>query len=287
MTGRRTHLPLEDRARRQVLRGLRAVRRLRGHRPPGPGTPPPLPRGWVTAPPDFVGIGAQKAGTSWWDALIHEHPDVHKVSRQPKELHFFDEYWERPFGDADAARYSRYFPRPSGGMAGEWTPSYMVDFWTPALIARAAPDARILILLRDPVDRYLSSMSHTDAMSRAPLGRQDAMGAYQRGLYTQQLRRVFAAFPRDRVLILQYERCRAEPAAELARTFRFLGLRAEQFSEEAFTQGVNVTETEKATLTADLKASLSRAYAAELAALPELAPEIDLSLWPTASITIR
>lgn len=245
-----------------------------------------MPAGWLTGPPHFVGVGAQKAGTSWWSALIHEHPDVHRVARQPKELHFFDEYWERPFGDADALRYTRYFPRPASGVAGEWTPGYMVDFWAPALIARAAPETRILILLRDPVERYRSSMAHTDSMSRAPLGRQDAMGAYQRGLYAQQLRRIFLAFPRKQVLILQYERCRADPAAEFARTVRFLGLPPVTLSRESLAQAVNVTTGERSDLPADLRAALARAYSADLAALPALAPEIDLTLWPTAAATI-
>ncbi|MEO7119075.1 MAG: sulfotransferase, partial [Candidatus Limnocylindrales bacterium] len=193
------------RLRQVAVRGARTVRRWRGHRPPGPGAPPATPSGWVTAAPDFVGIGAQKAGTSWWSALIHEHPDVHRAGSQPKELHFFDAFWETPFADLDSARYARYFPRPPGGRAGEWTPGYMIDFWTPALIAKSAPEAKILVLLRDPVERYRSSMVHTSEMSRSSLSRLDAMGAFQRGLYSQQLRRVFAAFPRDRVLILQYE----------------------------------------------------------------------------------
>ena len=264
------------------MRLLRGVRKWRGHRPPGPGAPPTVPGGWVVAPPDFVGIGAQKAGTSWWSALIHEHPDVHRTGDQPKELHFFDEYWESAFRSGDAERYARYFPRPrSGGLAGEWTPGYIIDFWTPALIRRAAPGARILVLLRDPLERYRSSMAHTDDMSRAPLGRQDAMGAYQRGLYAQQLRRVFAAFPREQVLVLQYERCRDDPAGELARTFRFLGLAPVALDASRFERPVNPTTAQKLELTPDLRRALAQAYAPDLAALPALVPDLDLERWPT------
>ncbi len=240
------------------MRLLRGVRKWRGHRPPGPGAPPQLPEGWVTAPPDFVGIGAQKAGTSWWSALIHEHPDVHRTGDQPKELHFFDEYWERAFTLADAERYARYFPRPAtGGLAGEWTPGY-IRLLDAGLIRRAAPNARILVLLRDPLERYRSSMAHTDDMSRAPLGRQDAMGAYQRGLYAQQLRRVFAAFPREQVLVLQYERCRDDPMGELARTFRFLGLDEVPLDASRFERPVNPTTARKVDLTPDLRRALAR-----------------------------
>jgi hypothetical protein len=268
-------------ARQTAIRALRAVRKVRGHKPPGPGDPPAMPDGWIVAPPDWVGIGAQKAGTSWWSALIHQHPDVHRAGRQPKELHFFDAYWERPF-DADVAHtYARYFPRPEGGIAGEWTPGYMIDFWTPALLREAAPDARVLVLLRDPLERYRSSMAHTDDMSRAPLSRNDAAGAFQRGLYAQQLRRVFAAFPREQVLLLQYERCRDDPASELARTFDFLGLPAATLPGGSFDRPVNPTTARKQELPADLRAALARAYRPDLEALPDLAPGIDVHRWPT------
>lgn len=282
VSGERRGVPLSVRARQGAVRGLRLVRKWRGHRPPGPGAPPRVPQGWVAAPPDFVGIGAQKAGTSWWSALIHEHPDVHRIGGAPKELHFFDAYWERPFTDADAGRYALYFPRPaSGGMAGEWTPGYMVDFWTPELLHRAAPRARILVLLRDPLERYRSSMAHTDDMSRAALGRQDAMGAYQRGLYAQQLRRLYACFPREQVLVLQYERCRDDPVIELARTFRFLGLREIELGADRFVRPVNPTTASKLDLPPELRRSLAEAYAPDLAALPALVPDLDLGRWPT------
>ena len=99
-----------------------------------------------------------------------------------------------------------------GGVAGEWTPGYMIDFWTPELIARAAPEARVLVLLRDPLERFRSGLTHTDDASRAALTHRDAAGAFQRGLYAQQLRRLFDAFPRERVLVQQYEACRTDPA---------------------------------------------------------------------------
>jgi len=115
----------------------------------GPGTPPEVPEGWSVGPPDFVGVGAQKAGTSWWAALIHEHPNVKRTGGVAKELHFFDRYWESGFGASDIALYASYFPRPGGALAGEWTPGYMIDFWAPELIARAAPETRVLVLLRE------------------------------------------------------------------------------------------------------------------------------------------
>jgi len=229
-----------------------------------------------------VGVGAQKAGTSWWASLVLAHPAVHHVAGVPKELHYFDRFWEQPFDDADALRYARFFPRPPGGVAGEWTPGYMIDFWIPGLIARAAPDARILVLLRDPLERFRSGLTHTDDASLRRLQKRDAGGAFQRGLYAQQLHRVFDAFPRERVLVQQYEACRADPARELARTLRFLGLAAMSLSQADFNREVNPTTARKFEPSADLRAALLAGYAPDMQELPGLVPDIDLSLWPSA-----
>jgi Sulfotransferase domain len=273
---------LKARLRRLAVRGSRAWYRWRGPRQPGPPAPPNVPDGWTVGPPHYVGVGAQKAGTSWWNRLIEAHPDVVAASGQPKELHFFDRAWEVPFGDADIERYRRYFPVPEGGVAGEWTPGYLIDFWTPELIARAAPDARILVLLRDPIERSRSGLTHQLATSRTPISHRDIQGAFQRGVYAPQLRRVLAAFPREQVFVGQYEACRAEPEAELARTYEFLGLAPHTLDPGAYRSEVNPTTSRKFELSSTLERAFLDGYAHDLEALAELLPELDLSLWPTA-----
>ena len=251
----------------------------------GPPEPPSCPTGWHVAAPDYVGVGAQKAGTSWWDSMIHQHPDVYRVGRLPKELHFFDRCWEQPFEDADRERYARYFPRPDGGIAGEWTPGYLIDFWTPELIARAAPKARVMVLLRDPIERLRSGLTHQQATSRKPLNDRDIQGAFQRGLYAPQLRRVLAAFPREQVFVGQYEACRADARAELARTYAFLDLRPFEPAEAVFGSEVNPTTREKLTLSPVLHKALLDGYASDLEQVSKLLPELDLSMWPSARQT--
>jgi Sulfotransferase domain len=278
-------MTLKSRVRRLAVRGSRAWYRLRGPRPPGPPAPPAIPAGWYVGPPHYVGIGAQKAGTSWWNRLLEAHPDVVSADGQPKELHFFDRFWEAPFDDEQAQQYQRYFPVPEGSVAGEWTPGYLIDFWTPELIARAAPEARVLLLLRDPLDRFRSGLTHQLATSRAPLGHRDIQGAFQRSLYAPQLRRVLAAIPRERVWVGQYEACRADPARQLARTYEFLGLAPHELDADAYRDEVNPTTRQKFEPSAALRASLLEGFAGDMAQLAELLPELDFSLWPSARET--
>jgi hypothetical protein len=250
-------------------------------------TPPSCPPGWHVGPPDFVGVGTARSGTTWWDDLIHAHPDVVRAPGVPKETHFFDRFWEGAFGEADVAAYHALFPRPDGTHAGEWTPGYMLDVWTPPLLRRAAPDARLLVLLRDPVERFRSG--RTLAENRLTVRanpRSAANAAFQRGLYADQLARLWRAFPRDRVLVLQYERCVAEPRTELRRTFRFLGL--DPTAAEVIDVGrvVNPSKGPKVGLTDEQQRTLVARYTPENRRLAELVPELDVSLWQARSDTV-
>ncbi len=275
-------MTLRARARRLAVRGSRAWYRFRGPRQPGPPEPPVVPEGWRVGPPHYVGIGAQKAGTSWWSRLIEAHPDVVSAGGLKKELHYFDRSWEVPFGDAEVERYHRYFPVPVGKVAGEWTPGYLIDFWAPELIARAAPDARILVLLRDPVERLRSGLTHQLATSREPLRHRDIQGAFQRGMYAPQLRRVLAAFSPEQLWVGQYEACRADPGRELARTYAFLGLSPYVPDGRVFRGEVNPTTGEKFELSGALHSALLEGYASDMAEVAALLPDLDLALWPSA-----
>lgn len=258
-----------------------------GARPDEPLLPPepePCPPGWVTGPPGFVGVGAQRCGTTWWHRQITRHPGVpFKQGLHHKEVHFFDARDGESLGPQDAERYARYFARPAeGGVTGEWTPRYMYDGWPLAQIAQVAPEVRILVMLRDPVDRYASGYARENrlARERGEEGILPAMveGQRERGFYAGQVERVLEAFPRERVLILQYERCRAEYEEQLERTYGFLGLDP-AFRPEGW-RNAPAEPRERDTPAAE-RERLAQDYAPDVARLAQIAPEVDPALWPS------
>lgn len=269
----------------RLTAGVRgAGRRLTGRAAPWEPAPtpppPPLPPGWRTGPPTWVGIGAQKAGTTWWARLLRRHPGSAAVPGLPKELHYFDAFAFRSWSPAAAAGYHRYFPRPEVGpqVTGEWTPSYLARHWVPALLAEAAPDARLLVLLRDPVERYRSGLTHFLRRGHGDDPRLAAL-SFAIGCYASQLAWWERHVPRARILVLQYERCCAEPAAELARTYAFVGLDP-SFRPERLDAPANRTAGEKLALDPHQRAELVAAYEPEVDALVRAWPEIDPALWP-------
>ncbi len=267
---------------RKIARGISGLARSGGGAaPPARNEPPATPPGWIVAPPDFVGVGTARSGTTWWDELIHTHPLVHRAEGVPKEVHFFDRFWDGSYREADAATYARFFPRPAGGRAGEWTPGYMVDFWIPALLRRAAPEARLLVLLRDPIERFRSGVTLTEnRLTLAWTARAAANGGFQRGCYADQLLRLWSIFPREQVLVLQFERCVRDPRGELRRTFAFLGLDPDAADAIDVDRRVNESRVAKTELRPDQRAALADAYAPENARLAALLPDdFDPSLW--------
>lgn len=171
--------------------------------------------------PRFVGIGAQRAGTTWMHMCLKDHPQV--FMPEQKEIHFFDENFEK-----GVAWYEDVFREaPPDVLVGEFTPNYL-DF--PLAIGRMAeiiPDAKLLVVLREPVSRALSAYAllheHFQGASfREAFDRKGQL--VQLGLYAKHLKRVFAHYPRDQVMIFFYEEIEQAPEQVLVELFTFLGV---------------------------------------------------------------
>jgi hypothetical protein len=246
-------------------------------------TPPTPGAGEVTGPPEFVGIGAQKAGTTWWFDLVIAHPLVAHRTDVHKERHFFDRFATRAFGPEECVQYHGWFPRPTGAITGEWTPDYLHQGWVAPLLAQAASQARLLVLLRDPVERFRSGLAH-HREHRGTSSAEVYTDALVRGFYDQALGHWVRHFPREQILVLQYERCVQDPLGELQRTYRFLDLPA--FTPEVVAERVNRSKGWLA-LPDDARRRLVELYASDVLALAASTPDVDLDLWPNFSSLVR
>lgn len=242
-------------------------------------TPPVVGPNEEVGAPDFVGIGAQKAGTTWWHALLLSHPDIYSRSDIHKERHFFDRFGYRRFERSDISEYHGWFPHSPGTRSGEWTPDYFSCAWVPPLLQRAAPNTHLLLLLRDPVDRFFSGLAHQKRVG-LPCNGAAVADAFERGMYHRSLTLWLEHFAADQLLVLQFERCLADTDGQLARTFEFLGLSkyAVDSSEHSALPQQSPTRREH---DEDVRARLVDLYAADVRALANQLPEINLSLWPS------
>lgn len=242
--------------------------------------PPPCPSHHVVGPPDFVGMGAQKAGTSWWYDLITKHPDVYDNQRVHKERHYFDHIVRHSGEPPTVDSYSQWFDRPPGFITGEWTPRYMYDWWVPEQLAHTAPQTKVLVLLRNPVDRYFSGLSHWRRRNprRSDPPAEIVGEAFARGLYFDQLQRIGEFFDGKNVLVLQFEQCVQSPEESLRRTFEFLNL--PRLCETELLSGENSVRPPDRVMTNE-RDQLARAYESSMRALfkHSWVAEFDPHLW--------
>lgn len=200
--------------------------------------------------PDFIIIGAQKAGTSSLYQHLSEQPAVAPARR--KEVRYYDiSYGNGP------AWYRSHFPRHAPGqITGEASPYYVIHPLAPERVAADLPNVRLIALLRNPVERAYAGwanftrlgyehLSFEDALAREEeilpgaaaqillddppsVGREHPHRIYSyraRGRYLDQLLEWTHYFPRERILTLISERLFTDPG-ELARVHRFLNLPA-------------------------------------------------------------
>jgi hypothetical protein len=259
----------------------RVLIKLDRHAPWDNGHPPeapPAPAGLTKGPPDFVGIGVPKCGTTWWFSLIMAHPGIYV--QNAKELNFFNRWFIRHLNSqgcaqADLERYHEWFPRPPGKLTGEWTPHYVFQYQVPPLMKLAAPMARMIVMLRDPVERYQSDISRHMNRQRLRMTQYRSIG---NGFYASILKPWEDIYSPSELLILQYEACLQQPEVMLKLTYEFLGVET-AFQPNALRTVVNKTRA-KLDIDPGMRTLLTQIYEREVACLVARHPNIDLRLWP-------
>lgn len=202
--------------------------------------------------PDFIIVGAAKAGTTSLYFYLSSHPKIYPATK--KEVHYFDlnfprgEHW-----------YRRHFPpalrlKLEGAITGEASPYYLYHPHVPGRIAHALPDVKLIVCLRNPVDRALSHYWHVVRAGNEPLAPEEALDmeteslrigeekarliadgnydsrAYRihsyldRGIYADQIAAYQRYFPASQLLILKSEDLFADTQGTCDSVLDFLGL---------------------------------------------------------------
>jgi len=172
--------------------------------------------------PDFLVIGALKAGTTYLDELLRDHPEL-CLPATVKEVEFFTRHYDR-----GPAWYARRFAKCGSRRAGEVSPQYLSDPRCPARIHELLPDARLLVSLRDPVQRAYSQYKHWVQVSGYGGDFEqyltDHPGAIDEGRYFDLLSRYLELFPAERLHTVVFEDLLGQPVQVMKGVFHFLGV---------------------------------------------------------------
>ncbi len=175
--------------------------------------------------PNFIGIGAQKCASSWLYDILADHPEA-AVSGK-KELDFFSYHYERSY-----VWYQRQFPdKPAAKATGEISPSYFNEASVPERAKLYAPELRVLLSLRDPIERALSQHRHLvrigyvegpDYSFETALANNPSY--VEQGRYATHLGRWLACFPRDRIHVVLMDDIKKDSEAAACGVYKFLGI---------------------------------------------------------------
>ena len=213
------------------------------------------PRQAAEVMPTFFVLGAARCGTTSLHYWLGQHPDI-AMSAIKEPNHFV--FRPGPHGPTpciaddrrllaksvpDRTAYERLFPTGGVRQVGDASPLYLYTRETPELISAAVPDARLITVVREPIERAWSHFVYVnddlgdeapDAFARAvrtelPLGYEP----YRTGThfvrlsrYAEQLQRYLAVFPRERLLVLPYDVLVRQPSVALRQVCDLLGVDA-------------------------------------------------------------
>lgn len=176
----------------------------------------------MTRLPDFVIVGALRSGSTTLYRLLTEHPEVFMAV--PKEVRYFNEFFDRGL-----EWYAEHFARASPDQRiGEATPSYMASRRALDRMAATIPNAHLIAILRDPVDRVYSHYWMDLIRGRGEHTFERYLETnpemLEVGRYVGWLEYLDRSYPRERILVLFYDDLVARPLSVSQAAYRFIGV---------------------------------------------------------------
>jgi hypothetical protein len=221
--------------------------------------------------PDFLGIGAPRAGTTWLDRNLRAHPDLCLPDR--KELHYFDRYY-----DTALYVYTRRFRSGRGRIKGEITPAYSIlPVERIRFIRTLMPDVRLFLILRNPIERSWSETVYnlrrhmdvehlTDVSNDTVLLLINSQATTSRSDYLHNLDNWLSVFHPEQLLIGFYESIDREPQPLLTAIFDHIGVRTDiDWETMPYHEKFNVNPP--IDIPPDIRAMLEERYCPEIEAL--------------------
>lgn len=210
--------------------------------------------------PDFIGIGAEKAATTWLWANLNVHPAIEMS--QPKELNYFNIQF-----DKSNDWYRQHFRQSADCLQGEISPWYMDDEHCVQRMAAACPDAKLLVMLRDPFERAFSHLLH-DAQNEfggiADLTAKQLQSLtaksndyVRRSSYTKCLTPFLQHFERQQIHVQFYDDVKSQPQQTIQDVYRFLNVDAE-FVPEDCDRAVNKSQNYRSVVLHKVASSVSQ-----------------------------
>ncbi|WP_205472340.1 sulfotransferase [Nocardioides sp. SYSU D00038] len=222
--------------------------------------------------PAWLGIGAQRSGTTWFTDLLVQHPQVGLGTNGKKEQQLLHKVAD---GRVPADDYRALFP-DDGLLRGDWTPQYLRHASAPAAAARLVPHGPVLVLLRDPVERFRSAMRLAATRGKSwPYPVPITVQGWT-GMYADQLAMWAAQVGRDRLHVMVYEEVRRDAQAAVDRVWGLLGVPPVPLADVARASGS--TSQAEWDWPDGLRESLRALYRPQVARL-EAEWGLDLSSW--------
>jgi len=197
---------------------------------------------------DFIGIGAQKAGTTWLARCLSEHPEV--CFSKKKEINFFNKTYQfyiknEPWNYKKGTEwYAHFFNNCAADkLKGEFSVQYLYDQETPKLIKKHYPDAKLILVLRNPADQVYSAYLHALSQYKLPSFTtmvENKSHLIEYAYYSKYIENYLAYFNREQILILLFDEIKNNPLSVVKKTYEFLNI-DKNFVPEVINKIINIT----------------------------------------------
>ena len=206
--------------------------------------------------PNFMLVGAMRSGSTYIHRVLSEHPDI--FLPPTKELHYFSRKCNSDINSVDLNDYSKFFTEYNGQkLIGEMTPEYIYHAYVPSHLKHFFPDLKILMTLRNPVDRAYSHYwwavkgGHVEYLSFENAFRQeserlaefnakadnkkvDQYAYFDKGMYLKQIQNYLKHFDLSQIHFVLLDDIKQNPQEACDKICEFLGVKSFEVPNQSF-----------------------------------------------------